>query len=54
MTVPAFTAGELQAIHRYCVKYRALVRSGGSPTQMQDERFLLFSRVCYTEGVAYG
>lgn len=49
-----FTNNELRAMHRYCLKYRALVRGGGTPTPDQDEKFNLFSRVCYAEGVAHG
>jgi hypothetical protein len=49
----AFTDRELQAMHRWCLKYRDLVRSGGTPTPEQDEKFLLFQKACYAEGVAY-
>jgi hypothetical protein len=48
-----FTKTELQAMHRYCLKYRDLVRSDGTTRQDQDEKFILFSRVCYAEGIAY-
>jgi hypothetical protein len=54
MTAPAFTREELQAMHRWCLKYRDLVRSGGTPTAKQDDQFLVFSRVCYAEGIARG
>lgn len=54
MTAPAFTPEELQAMHRYCLKYRDLVRSGGTPTEAQTEKFRAFSNVCYLEGVACG
>ena len=50
--VPEFSNQELQALHRWCLKYRDLVRGGDTPTEVQGERFLLFSRVCYGEGVA--
>ena len=49
---PEFSYQELQALHRWSSKYRDLVRSGGNPSVEQDERFMLFSRVCYGEGVA--
>lgn len=49
---PIFTPAELQSMHRYCLKYRQLVRSGGTPIQEQHERFMLFQAVCYAEGVA--
>ena len=49
-----FTKTELQAMHRYCLKYRNLARAGKTPTHYQDRNFLLFSRVCYAEGIARG
>jgi len=49
---PEFSPQELQAFHRWCCRYRDLVRGGGTPTKQQDEKFILFSRVCYSEGVA--
>ncbi len=52
--VPIFEYSELQSMHRWCLKYRDLVRGGGVPTSEQDEDFLLFSRICYATGVAYG
>jgi hypothetical protein len=51
---PEFTHAELQAMHRYCLKYRDLYRSGGTPTPEQGEKFMLFQFVCYAEGVADG
>ena len=48
-----FTPVELQAMHRYCMKYRDLVRDGDTPTPEQDETFLLFQRITYTFEVAY-
>ena len=50
---PDFTDTELQQMHRYCLKYRDLIRGGGTPANDQDEMFLAFQRVCYGEGVAY-
>ena len=47
-----FNDKELQRMHRYCLKYRDLVRSGGKPTAEQDSNFLLYSEVCYAAGVA--
>lgn len=49
---PELTQPELQAMHRWCLKYRVLVCGGETPTSEQDAEFLLFSRVCYAEGVA--
>jgi hypothetical protein len=49
---PKFSHQELQALHGWCLTYRDLVRGGGRPSKEQDERFMLFSRVCYGEGVA--
>ena len=49
-----FTPAELQAMHRWCLKYRDMVRSGGTPTAEQEEMFWLMSRMCYQEGVAHG
>jgi len=51
---PDFTLAELQAMHRYCLKYRDLVRGGGTPTTEQDAMFMLFQRVTYSAGVACG
>jgi|GEM_PF-3001236 len=51
---PRFEPYELQAMHRYCLEYRDLVRGGGTPTPEQDEMFMAFQRVCYAEGVALG
>ena len=47
-----FTQSELLAIHRYCLRYRDLVRGGGVPTRDQDQKFIAFQRVTYGEGVA--
>ena len=51
---PEFSPAELQAMHRWCLKYRDLVRGGGIPTREQDARFLRYSRVTYATGVADG
>lgn len=51
---PEFTPAELQAMHRWCLRYRDLVRCGRTPTGEQDQQFLLFSFVTYAEGVANG
>ena len=40
-------------MHRYCLKYRDLVRNGGTPNPAQDRKFLIYSRICYRSGVAY-
>jgi hydrogenase maturation factor len=48
---PKFTQSELQAMHRYCIKYRDLVCSGQTPEKEQDHTFLLFAAVCYAEGI---
>jgi len=45
-----FTPDEMQSVHRWCLKYRDLVRGGGTPTAEQDAKFMLFSRVVYAEG----
>ncbi|MDO8864134.1 hypothetical protein Q6D67_20825 [Haliea sp. E1-2-M8] len=52
-TAPAFTPAELQAMHKWCLKYRDLVRSGGKPSGQQDNLFRMFSTVCYATGAAY-
>lgn len=49
-----FDPHELQAMHKYCLKYRDLVRNGGKPTQEQDDSFMLFQRACYWSRVAHG
>ena len=49
-----FTEDELRQMQIYCLKYRDLVRSGGTPAPDQDEKFLAFQKVCYAEGVANG
>tara|TARA_R110000772_G_scaffold267274_1_gene390891 strand:- start:5319 stop:5486 length:168 start_codon:yes stop_codon:yes gene_type:complete len=54
MKSPDFTPAELQAMHKWCLKYRDLVRSGGKPSDEQDETFILFSTVTYQTGVALG
>ena len=50
--MPKFTTNELQAMHRYCLKYRDLVRSGETPTDTQSLKFLRFQTICYAEGIA--
>ena len=52
--LPEFTPAELQAMHRYCLKYRDLVRAGKKPTADQDARFMRYQRVTYATGVACG
>jgi len=52
MSLPAFTEEELQTMHRYCLKYRDIVRSGGTPTPEQDDNFFRFQWFCYQGGVA--
>jgi hypothetical protein len=49
-----FTPQELQAMHRYCLKYRELVLSDSTPSKEQDANFLIFQRHCYESGVAHG
>ena len=51
---PFLSDRELVAIHRYCLRYRDLVRSGGTPTQKQDTCFMAGQRMCYATGVACG
>lgn len=48
-----FTESELQAMHRYCLKYRDLIRSGSRPTAVQDITFMTYQQFCYELGVAY-
>jgi hypothetical protein len=48
-----FSPGDLIPLHRYCLHYRSLVRSGQTPTQEQDERFMRYQEICYAEGVAH-
>ena len=50
--LPVFTTRELMSMLRWCIKYRDLVQSGGTPTPEQDARFMRFQLVTYTEGVA--
>jgi hypothetical protein len=49
---PIFSTTELQAMHRYCLKYRDLVRRGDTPTKEHDDNFMAYQKVCYGEGVA--
>ena len=49
---PEFTPDELQAMHRWCLKYRDLVRAGVTPTLEQDAQFRILARVTYETGVA--
>ena len=52
--LPYFSPEELQQMHRYCLKYRDLVRGGGTPTPEQDTQFMVYQRICHQEGVAHG
>jgi hypothetical protein len=47
-----FTKKELVQMHRYCMKYRDLVRSGKTPATEQNRKFRAFSKVTYAKGVA--
>ncbi len=49
----AFTNAELEAMNCYCLKFKELVRGGGTPTMEQNTRFMLYQTVCYSEGVAH-
>ena len=49
-----FTMAELEAMHRFCLRFRELVRRGGDPTPEQEEAFMAFQFVCYETGVAVG
>jgi hypothetical protein len=51
---PDFTPQELQAMHRYCLRYRDLVRAGETPNAKQTVQFMLFQRICHAEGVVHG
>ena len=53
MTRPAFTDQELQAMHRFCLDYRDLVRRGGKPSGLQDVTFMAYQTICYQMGVAH-
>lgn len=48
-----FSDEVLVSIHRWCLSYKSLVRRGGIPTLLEDRRFLLLSRVCYSEVVTH-
>jgi hypothetical protein len=48
-----FTDKELLQLHRYCLKYRDLVRSGSTPTALQDLNFMSYQTICYEQGVAH-
>ena len=52
--LPHFSLEELDEMNRRCLKYRDLVRGGGTPTPEQDNTFWEFQLVCYAKGVAYG
>ena len=47
---PDFTTAELQAMHRWCLRYRDRVRCGDNPTAEQDARFMAYSAIGYQEG----
>jgi hypothetical protein len=49
-----FSQTELRAMHRWCLKYQDVVCSDGTTTPEQDRKFLAFSKVTYSEGVALG
>jgi hypothetical protein len=44
---PEFTPAELQAMHRWCLKYRDRVRNGDVPGSDDDELFLDLSAITY-------
>ncbi|GAB5449924.1 MAG: hypothetical protein Hals2KO_02520 [Halioglobus sp.] len=50
---PEFSNAELRAMHQWCLKYSALVRSGGTPSPYHARQFLAYSKVTYAYGVAY-
>ena len=50
---PKFSLEELAELHFFCLKFRALVRAGGTPTPEQEQRFHQFSAITYASGVAY-
>ncbi len=52
VTEPYFSVQELQAMHRWCLKYRDLVRGGGIPTPVQDRRFMAYQTATHWAGVA--
>lgn len=49
---PGFTQAELQAMHRYCIKYLDLVRGGETPTDNQSTDFKPFQTIFYAEAAA--
>ena len=49
----AFTTAELEAMNRYCLKFRDLVRGGGTPTKQQEDSFMQYQAICYQEGAAH-
>ena len=58
ITMTLFTKKQLMAMHRYCLKYRALVDAhfygeGDPPTPDQDRKFLAFSKITCATGVVH-
>ena len=50
--VTLFTPDEVQTMHRYCLKYRDLVRSGGKASGKQSINFMRYQAITYSERVA--
>jgi hypothetical protein len=49
----SFSPRELTAMNRYCRRFRDLVRDGETPTAQQEEKFMRYQRICYSEGAAH-
>jgi hypothetical protein len=48
-----FTPQELDAMNRYCLRFRDLVRAGGTPSAEQEASFMRYQQICYSEGAAH-
>tara|TARA_R110002072_G_scaffold300788_1_gene478953 strand:+ start:2377 stop:2622 length:246 start_codon:yes stop_codon:yes gene_type:complete len=51
--LPAYTTSELEALNRYCLKFRYLVHGGRTPTAEQEEKFMRYQAICHREGAAH-
>ena len=50
----SITDSELEYMHSWCLYYSAKVKRGEKPTDIEDEKFMLYQWETYSAGVAYG
>lgn len=37
--------------HKYCLAYRNKVRSGETPTEEENRKFMAYQKICYQTGI---